>query len=59
MDKITKKRRKYYLLIKSSVSTQKTLVRVLYAADDRNHLGSWLDVTVKYRPAGPVPLLQS
>ena len=45
MDKITKKERKYYLLMKCSVSTQKTLVRDLRAADVRYHLDCWLGVT--------------
>ena len=45
MDKITKKERKYYLLMKCSVSTQKTLVRDVHAADVRYHLDCWLGVT--------------
>ena len=47
VDKITpKKERKYYLLMKCSVSTpKKTLVRDLHAADVRFHLDCWLDVT--------------
>ena len=45
MDKITKAERKNYLLMKCSVSTQKTLVRDLHAAYVRYHLDCWLDVT--------------
>ena len=57
MDKITKKERKYYLLIEYSVSTQnESLVRDLHAADVRYHRDCWLGVTVKHMPAGPVQL---
>ena len=46
MDKITKnKERKYHLLMKCSVSTQKTFVRDLHAADVRYYLDCWLGVT--------------
>ena len=46
MDKITKKERKYYLLMKYSVSAQKkTLVEDLHAAGVRYHLDGWLGVT--------------
>ena len=46
MDKITKKReRKYFLLMKCSVSTQKTFVIDLHAADVRYYLDCWLGVT--------------
>ena len=38
-------KRKYYLLMKCSVSTQKTLVRDVHAAEVRYHLDCWLDVT--------------
>ena len=41
----TKKKRKYYLLMKGSVSTQKCLVRDLHDADVRYHLDCWLGVT--------------
>ena len=39
------KERKYYLLMKYSVSAQKTLVGDLHAADVRYHLDCWLGVT--------------
>ena len=55
MDEVLKNERKYY----SVPTQQKTLVRDMYAADVRYHLGYWLGVTVKYKPAGPVQLLQS
>ena len=58
MDKITKKERKYYLPMKCSVSTQKTLVIEVHAADVRYHLNCWSGVTVKYRSARPVQLLR-
>ena len=45
MDKITKKERKYYLLMKRSVSTQKTLVRDVHAAVVCYHLDCWLGAT--------------
>ena len=45
MDKITKKERKYYLPIKCSVSTQKTFVRDLHAADVRYYLDCWFGAT--------------
>ena len=53
--KLLKAERKYYLLMKCSVSTQKkTLVRDMYATDGHYYLNCWLGVTVKYRPAGTV-----
>ena len=59
MDEITKKKRENTINLKSAVyQHKKNLVRNLYAADIRYHLGCWLGVTVKYRPAGPVHLLQ-
>ena len=43
--KLPKKERKYYLLMKCSVSTQKNLVRDVHAADASYHLDYWLGVT--------------
>ena len=44
--KLPKKERKYYLLMKCSVSTQKkTFVRDLHAADVRYYRDCWLSVT--------------
>ena len=43
--KLPKKERKYYLLMKFSVSPQKTFVRDLHAADVRYYLDCWLGVT--------------
>ena len=43
--KLPKKERKYYLLMKCSVSTQKLFVRDLHAAYVRNYIDCWLGVT--------------
>ena len=53
--KLQKRERKYYLLMKCSVSTQKTLATDLHAIYVRYHLDCWLGGTKK-RPAGPVQL---
>ena len=45
MDKIIKKERKYYFLMKCSVLPQKAFVRDLHAADVRYYLDCWLGVT--------------
>ena len=60
MDKVTKTREKIlYTHEVQCINTKKLLVRDMYAAEACYHLGCWLDVTVKYRLAGPVQLLQS
>ena len=43
--KFPKRETKYFLLMKCSVSTQKTFERDLHAADDRLYVDCWLGVT--------------
>ena len=58
MDKITKKEKILFTYKVQCIKAKKNLVRDLHAADVPYHLDCWLGVTVKYRPAVPVQLLQ-